>query len=308
MKKSIFYILSILLMASTVNAQTEKKEVVLVGTMHWVPNIIKKAYKPMFKRASDYSPENIYVEYIPKADTESMEFYNSKFSYEVDSIRKLKSINLDSVQLIQKKDLHDLTSFDIKYLKKYYLLEKDLLHYKYYQYLDKHGFQGSAKPTQNESGDVSFKLAARMGHKELIPIDYQVSNKDYYKYWTACDSTYVAQGKDKEISKLMKRINRKIIIGTLLRGNAQITNQKKVYESFHKVNSLQYFEKPEAVCKEGAKAWEVRNDRMIDYIGNGILTRDVQRNLVVVGAGHLYSLKKGLEERYPNLVVKTLYK
>lgn len=308
MKTIITIFILLFFLTFSVQGQTTKKEIVIVGTMHWVPKSIKNAYKPMYKKAYNYNPQNIYVEYVPKTDLASIEFYYSDFSHEVDSLRNIMSVNMDSVRIIQAKDLHNMSTADFQYLKKYHLLEKDLLHYKYYKHLVKHGINGPEKATRNENGDVSFKLAAKLGMRELSPMDYQISNKEYYKYWHACDSIYEAQGRTEDIQKLMKKITRKGVIGTILKGNARHTNTQKTYESYHKVNSLHYFENPEDVCIEGSKAWEVRNDKMIEYIGEGVRSGNQQRNLVVVGAGHLYSLKKGLEERYPDITITTLYK
>ncbi len=307
MRTFIQMLVFILLASYQIGAQDQQKEIVLVGTMHWVPNIIKHAYKPMYKKALRYNPQNIYVEYVPKEDSASVHFYYDEFAHEVDSLREIMQINLDSVRMIESKALHTMSSADFAYLKKYHMLEKDLLHFKYYRHLERHGIEGPKKPTQNENGDVSFKLAATLGMKSLTPMDYQISNRAYYKYWNACDSIYEAQGKTPEIEKMFKKINRQGVIGTILKGNAKHTNTPSVYASYHKINSLHYFEEPEQVCIEGGKAWEVRNDKMIEYIGEGVRRDPYVRNLVVVGAGHLYSLKKGLEERYPDLKITTLY-
>ena len=308
MKTIINTILLIFLFCNALPAQSEKKEIVLVGTMHWVPNIIKHAYKPMYRKAFKYQPQNIYVEFVPKTDTASVEYYYSEFSHSVDSLRNIMTINKDSISLIETKALHEMSKAEFTYLKKFHLLEKDLLHYRYYSFLEKNGITGSKTPTQNENGDVSFKLAAIIGLKSLTPMDYQISNKVYYKYWQACDSIYEAQERTHEYDKILKNINRREIIASPFIGNARLTNQAKTYESYHKVNSLLYFKDPAQVCIEGSKAWELRNDKMIEYIGEGVRNGHQVRNLVVVGAGHLYSLKKGLEERYPELIIKTLYK
>ena len=50
----------------------QKKELLIIGTMHTVPNIVKNAYRPLLKYAIDYAPEAIYVEYIQARDTISL--------------------------------------------------------------------------------------------------------------------------------------------------------------------------------------------------------------------------------------------
>ncbi|RZN78876.1 MAG: hypothetical protein EVB11_13210, partial [Winogradskyella sp.] len=57
----------------------EQKEILIVGDMHQLPGIVKRAYKPMVKKILKYQPELIMAEYSKTGDTAAMGEWNSKF-------------------------------------------------------------------------------------------------------------------------------------------------------------------------------------------------------------------------------------
>ena len=71
----------------------QKKELLIIGTMHTVPNIVKNAYRPLLKYAIDYAPEAIYVEYILAQDTISLKVHTPKFLHQSDSIQGERPID-----------------------------------------------------------------------------------------------------------------------------------------------------------------------------------------------------------------------
>jgi len=48
------------------------KELLIIGTMHEVPSIVSRSYRPLLKYAKKYQPEAIYTEDIRSNDTLSL--------------------------------------------------------------------------------------------------------------------------------------------------------------------------------------------------------------------------------------------
>ena len=295
------------LLATNINGQESRKEVVIVGTMHTVPKIIRNAYKPMLRKAKKYAPENIYVEYIPSSDVESIDFQSPWFLELSDSVAQKISIDRSRVEKLMLMPLVNLRKVDFVEIKNHFLLEKDLANYRYYEYLSKYGLEGSKKSQRNENTEVSFKLAIHQGIKQLNSMDHQSSNVNYYQYWRACDSTLQVGIQAKELKKLQKRMYRNEVIGTILRGFARQTNRKSTLESYHESNSFTYFENTIDVCQEGEYWWDYRNEKMADHIASQVNASASSKNLVVVGAGHVVGIQKILQVKYPELLVRTLY-
>ena len=72
------------LMALFCSAQ--EKELLIIGTMHTVPAIVKNSYQPLLNFAIKYEPEAIYVEDIHPDDTLSIKLYTPKFLEKSDSL------------------------------------------------------------------------------------------------------------------------------------------------------------------------------------------------------------------------------
>jgi hypothetical protein len=53
------------------NAQEQQKEILIIGSMHTVPKIVKHSYKPMLRRAKKYNATAIYLESPRGNDTAS---------------------------------------------------------------------------------------------------------------------------------------------------------------------------------------------------------------------------------------------
>lgn len=303
-KSALFIMMSLCI--SSVSAQ--EKELVIVGTMHGVPNIVKSSYKPMYKRAAKYNPERIFVEYAPGWDTMSVAFSYRKFNYISDSLSKENTIDQNLIDDILNKDLSKMTRADFKELITYFYIKKDLGNTKYYQYLAGYGVNGSKKPIQDENGDVSFRLAASKNMKMVTPVDYQYSNKYYYKYWSKCDSVSRADGSIKKLNKMIKKVTWASRFGVLFGGGlAKHTNKRKTYERYHKMNSFRYRDTPCSECEKGAYWWDFRNEKIADNVAREMAEGSSTKNLLVIGAGHIEGLKQIFENKYPNLKIKLLY-
>ena len=312
--KSIIIILSFLLLSlwaqaqNDINTAPEQQEIVLVGTMHYVPNLVKRAYKPMLRKAKKLNPDAIFLEYVPSHDSASIAFDTPDFLKWSDSINNVFQADQIMVDEILDKELKAMKTEDYAYMKKVFIANRDYANYRYYEYLENYGVQGAGKPLQNETGDVSFPLAIEQNIKIVHSMDYQSSNEHYYKYWRACDSVSTVDGESKRINKIAKNLYLQDVVGTLVYGLSRQTNKEKTTVAYHKMNAFEMREEENELCTLGGYWWGFRNARMAQNIGEQVIDQDINKSIVVVGAGHIVGIEKELRSQFPQLKITKLYK
>ncbi len=300
------FTLTIFLFTISCVAQNTQKEVFLMGTMHGVPKIIKHSYKPLFKRAMKYQPDAIYIERIRPEDTLSQKKAYQHYITYADSIKGTFEYEASRFETIRNKDLEHMSQDDFRYLAKSFLIKMDISNFKYYAYLLKHGLKGSKKPSREEDGDLSFKTAARLGLKYIHSMDDQSERDLYHQKWKECVEEGRKNGNNEIVNKLSKKDHRRSIIPAIFRRLGILNNKLNVMELFHRINSFRYVKTPCKPCEEGGVIWDNRNRKMAMNIGEQVMANQHQRNLVVVGAGHVVGMKAELEKLYPNIVVKIM--
>ncbi len=286
---------------------SQTKEVLIIGTMHTVPKIIKHSYKPLLKFAEKYKPEAIYVERVRPTDTISLNYYSKKFIKQSDSLKKVFVFNAKRFSHLKTLDLDRFTSADFKFMAKNYVVKRDFANYYYYNYLRKYGIKGSEKPLRNENADLTSKLAISMNLKRIYAMDDQQTNKEYHAFWKKCVKVGANNG-DNEINKKLnkKDYNSSIIPGVLGRLGKHI-NKPKSLQRMHLLNSFRYVKNKNADCTNATNYWDERNYRMAKNIAEQIIKNPFQKNIVIVGAGHVIGIKKELEKNYPEIKVKLMY-
>ena len=306
--RRISLIISILIIAITfqINAQNAKQEVFIIGTMHQVPKILKNSYKPLYKKALKYQPDAIYVERSRPEDTLSMQNYFPRFLKDSDSLKQVFDYDEEKFQGLANRDLKDLEKEDFRYLTKSYIIKRDYANYRYYAYLLRYGLKGAKKPTRNENGDITHKLALKLGMKFIYSMDDQKDNRAYYKAWQACSKLGKENGDTKRATKKGIKITMRSIFPILFKRYGKWTNKVKTMKSFHEINSFRYTKNDCEPCKEGMYYWDKRNKSMAINIGEQIETEGHQKSLVVVGAGHVIGLREELNKLYPHLEVKII--
>lgn len=282
------------------------KEVLIIGTMHKVPNIVKHSYRPLLKEAKQYRPEAIYVETPQASDTLSMKNTYPKFLKMVDSLRTVWELDGAKLAQAQCKPLKKMNREDFKLLKQYYILEGDHANAQYFQYLEKYGLEGSSKPTQEEDGDLTAKLAIHLGLKELRSMDNQWHRREYHQAWAACNKADRKDGEIENLKKIIRGLSRSEIFAGLTGRVGKYTNNRKIMNKYHMINSFRYREVECAPCTEGRDLWDARNLQMARNIGDQIRNHPASRNVVIVGAGHVIGLQEVLEREYPDIQVKLL--
>ena len=134
MKKYIFLFWAIIL---TQNITAQEKEVLLIGTMHTVPKIVKNSYKPLLKRALKYTPEAIYVESPRANDTISWEYLKDgwsknykKFYFLADSLQQHFNFSSKQLNFLLKKDFSKLANQDLDVIINSFGYSRDYANYK----------------------------------------------------------------------------------------------------------------------------------------------------------------------------------
>jgi len=291
-------------MFSTMLAQ--QKEVLIIGTMHTVPSIVKRSYSPLLKKALKYQPEAILTEDIMPDDTLSLRNFTPNFLAKAEESAQLEAVDETRVKQLLSKSLTEMTHDDFVYLAKAFLQHKDRANYAYYNYLAEYGLQGSKKSLRNESDDVTHKLAIAMGLRQLLPIDSHHSDKEYNR------SKYLAivSGSDngdlKLYNSLLKRNDRRQAFYGLTGRLGKFTNKPSTLEYYYLTNSIRYVKHPNEKTQEATALWDDRNLKMAEHIVQQMNATTSTRFVLIVGAGHVISLRNALNVLDPNIVVKTL--
>ena len=309
MKTQITLITILLLSIFNLSGQKKQQEIVIVGTMHTVPKIVKNSYKPMLRFAKKYNPEAIYVESPMANDTISWEYLKTgwskgyqRFYKKSDSIKKVFNFNQNKFKTLERKKYNDLSQNEIDYLVKSYLYNRDNGNYELFTYLKRYGINGAKKPTRHEDGDLTYKLALYQNLK-VINMDDQQTNREYHTAWRKCSKEGRANGNNTANSKLYQKNYNSAILPAIFRGLGKHTNKPKSLQQLHDMASFSYVLEDTEGCKEGRKYFDQRNMRITKNIATQVIQSNKQRNIVLIGAAHVVGLQKEFKEKYPNLKV-----
>lgn len=309
MKTQITFLTVLLLSIFVLSAQNKPQEVLIIGSMHTVPKIVKKSYKPMLKFAKKYNPEAIYVESPMANDSISWNYLKKGWSKNYQQFYKLSdslqtnfNFNKNKYEILSKKALANLSANEIDFLITAAAYKRDNGNYELYQYLKKYGIKGAKKPTRHEDGDLTYKLALSKNLR-VLNMDDQQTNGEYHIAWNKCAKEGLNNGNNLANSKLYKKNYNSSMLPAIFRGLGKHTNKKKSLNQLHQMASFRYVVKDTEGCKQGRKYWDERNMRMAKNIANQVLESGKTKNLVVVGASHVIGLEKELKENHPNLKV-----
>jgi hypothetical protein len=309
MKTKITFITFLFLSIFVLSAQNKQQEILIVGSMHTVPKIVKRSYKPMLRFAKKYNPEAIYVEAPMANDSISWNYLKSGWSkgyqrfYKLsDSLKRTFDFNQQKFDVLSKKYFKNLTDTEIDYLINSYGYKRDNGNHELMSYIKKHGISGAKKPTRHEDGDLTYKLALYQNLK-VINMDDQQTNKEYHSAWSKCSKEGVKNGNNKANSVLYKKNYNSAIIPAIFRRLGKHTNKRKPLQQLHDMASFSYVVKDTEGCKEGRKYFDQRNMRMAKNIATQVLKSGKTKNIIIVGAAHVIGLEKEFKEKYPNLKV-----
>ena len=286
-----------------VNAQ-EQQEVLIIGTMHDVPKVVKHSYKPLLRKARRYNPDAIYVERQRPEDTLSLANYESRwFLPKGDTLRQTFVEDCRRIERLKATSVKAMSTDDFAYLRDYYMVNRDKANWYYYAYLAKYGLKGSKQPLRNENSDLTSRLAIHQDMNFIYAMDHQHETQTYTRLWNDC----VAESKkDREVEvlrKLNKKSYNKAIIPAAFGGLSRYTNRVKTIEMYQLINRATFRKTDCEPCLAAGAVWDRRNAGMAANIGSQMLEYGHQKAVVIVGAGHVLGIRDELKKQFPALKV-----
>lgn len=303
MKHLFQLLLAILLSLSGHISAQEQQEILIVGDMHQLPAIVKRAYKPMVKKILKYQPELIMAEYSKTGDTAAMGEWNSKFKEAYLKQKKSYKIDKKEISKLKASPNTELDSLQFRKLQAYYLSIGDQANHRMYRYFARHGAIDKFKPYGNQNPDLTFQLTRKLELKEVYGVDSHLGYKGYWPAWQRALKAGTKEGR-----KTFKRVIRKDTWGNIFAGTSwslgRYINKPETLDAYYRINSLRFEGFSGDDYDLQMKKWDDRNANMAKNILE-VLERnsEVKRSVLIVGAGHAKAVSEELKRLDPNLKV-----
>ncbi|MEY8848672.1 DUF5694 domain-containing protein [Psychroserpens sp. XS_ASV72] len=285
----------------SVTAQ-EQQEILIVGDMHQLPGIVKRAYKPMVKKILKYNPQLIMAEYSKTGDTAAMGEWNSRFK---DAYLKAKdSLKFDKNEIRKLIALpnRDLDSLSFRKLQSYFLSIGDQGNHRMYGYFSKHGVTNKFKPYGNQNPDLTFRLMRQLDLKKVYGVDSHAGYQGYWPAWQRALKSGTKEGQ-KAFKKAMRKDSWGNIFAGLTGSLGRYVNKPSTLDSYLRINSLRYEGFSGEDYKTQIKKWDDRNTNMAKNIIEVLKSNTVKRSVLIVGAGHAKAVSEELQRLAPELKV-----
>ena len=275
--------------------------------MHEVPSIVSHSYRPLLKYAKKYKPEAIFVEDIRPDDTLSLKNFTPLFLKIADSISHVNTLDEQRFNDLRSKNLAEMDAADFEFLSEAYLQMRDRANYTYYDYLKTYGIAGPKKPLRKENGDLIFPLAISMGITELLPVDDHQTEPEYQRAWRSAMKASSGTDDGKILAKMIKKDSRSRVWPALWGRLGKYTNKPATLQRFYQMNSCRYVTKPNEYSQAVQQLWDARNHRIAENIADQMKARPYHKGILIIGAGHVISVKEMLRQVYPELQVRLMY-
>ena len=302
--RTIFVLIVSFLVQNTI---AQEKKLLIIGTMHEVPSIVSHSYRPLLKYAKKYKPEAIFVEDIRPDDTLSLKNFTPRFLKIADSISHVNTLDEQRFNDLRSKNLAEMDAADFEFLSEAYLQMRDRANYTYYDYLKTYGIAGPKKPLRKENGDLIFPLAISMGIKELLPVDDHQTEPEYQRAWRGAMKAISGTDDGKILAKMIKKDSRSRVWPALWGRLGKHTNKPATLQRFYQMNSCRYVTKPNEYSQAVQQLWDARNHRIAENIAEQMKARPYHKGILIIGAGHVISVKEMLRQVYPELQVRLMY-
>lgn len=302
--RTIFVLIVSFLVQNTI---AQEKELLIIGTMHEVPSIVSHSYRPLLKYAKKYKPEAIFVEDIRPDDTLSLKNFTPRFLKIADSISHVNTLDEQRFNDLRSKNLADMDAADFEFLSEAYLQMRDRANYTYYGYLKTYGIAGPKKPLRKENGDLIFPLAILMGITELLPVDDHQTEPEYQRAWRSAMKASSGTDDGKILAKMIKKDSRSRVWPALWGRLGKHTNKPATLQRFYQMNSCRYVTKPNEYSQAVQQLWDARNHRIAENIADQMKAHPYHKGILIIGAGHVISVKEMLRQVYPELQVRLMY-
>lgn len=301
--KTLHNLFLVLLFLSFGNLYTqEQQEILIVGDMHQLPGIVKRAYRPMVKKILKYEPELIMAEYSKKGDTAAMGEWNSKFKEAYLKVRDTLVYDKGEIRQLKQTPNTALDSLQFRKLQAYYLSIGDQGNHRMYRYFSRHGATNKFKPYGNQNPDLTFQLMRKLELKEVYGVDSHAGYKGYWPAWQRALKSGTKEGR-----KAFKSALRKDTWGNIFAGSTgslgRYVNKPKTLDAYFRINSLRFEGFSGDDYDIQIKKWDDRNTNMAKNILEVLNNNQVKRSVLIVGAGHAKAVSEELKRLDPNLKV-----
>ncbi len=288
----------------------QQKEIVLVGTMHQVPKILKNSYKPLYNKSLKYKPDAIFVETAMPDDSLSWQYLKKGYSKSLQEFYKYSikvkeefEYNKDSLDYLLSKDFDKLTKDDFNRIKLSFAYQRDYPNFYYYQYIQDYFPNGHKKSRRHENYELSRKLALKLSHKKIYAADDQQTNGEFHKHWRACDKAMDGTSLKRKEKKLTRKIVLREILPSIVGRYGIINNKLKHLQLLDSLSGLKYTNQQNSDCAKAVDYFNQRNRRFAYNLGTQINENDFKKSILFVGASHIVGLKKELKTQFPDIKV-----
>ena len=286
---------------NNVTAQ-EQQEILIVGDMHQLPGIVKRAYKPMLKKILKYRPELIMAEYSKTGDTAAMGEWNSRFKESYLKKKVSYTFNAEEIKQLEQTPNKELDSVQFRKLQDYYLSVGNQGNHRMYGYFARHGATNKFKPYGNQNPDLTFQLMRKLNLKSVYGVDSHAGYQGYWPAWQRTLKSGTKEGK-KAFKKAMRKDTWGNIFAALTWSLGRYMNKPSTLDAYYRINSLRY----EGFSGEDydlqMKKWDDRNVNMAKNILDVLSKNNVKRSVLIVGAGHAKAVSEELLKMDSNVKV-----
>ncbi|MEM9680205.1 MAG: DUF5694 domain-containing protein [Bacteroidota bacterium] len=302
MKQLFKLLLVILCIQCNYAFSQEQQEILIVGDMHQLPGIVKRAYKPMVRKILKYEPELIMSEHSRTGDTAAMGEWNSRFKEAYLKSKDSLDIDNNEINVLEQAPNTELDSVQFRRLQSYYLNIGDQANHRMYGYFARHGATEKFKPYGNQNPDLTFQLMRKLELKKVYGVDSHEGYSGYWPAWQRALKAGTAEGK-----KTFKKAMRKDTWGNIFAGASwslgRYINKPQTLDLYYRINSLRFDGFSGEDYEIQIKKWDDRNVNMAKNIIEVLKSSDVKRSVLIVGAGHAKAVSEELKRLDADLIV-----
>lgn len=310
----------------------KKIEVLLCGTIHYIPDSLKQNWEGFRKFLEEYKPDAICVEYRMPADSVSlMQADGKNYVKELDSLAKAWNIDMPNAKSRIKELYTKLKQTDdwANRIELYQLLyvHADFGNANFQAWRAHNLITALAEEKRNEirkmnpvykriestvrnlkNGEYSnviFPLAAEFKIDYLIPVDDRTYNIRFsIAYSTAYDE--VAGTKFENKAKTFWEEFIKTESGEMAKGNAlMFVNSAAWQKTSDYAQTGLYLSSGNRHHKDYVKYWNLRNKKVAKNVLDEIKGKGFRRVLVVMGYMHIPNMKKHMKNE-KSISLKTI--
>jgi hypothetical protein len=310
----------------------KKTEVLLCGTIHYIPDSLKQNWQGFRKFLEDYKPDAICVEYRMPADSVSlMQADGKNYVKELDSLAKAWKISMPKAKARIKELYAALKQTDdwAKRIELYQLLyvhadfgNANFQAWRAYNSIsklqeDKRNEIRKTNPfykriewlvrnlKNGEYSNVVFPLAVEFKIDYLIPVDDRTYNMRFsIAYTSAYDE--VAGTKFENKAKTFWEEFIKTESSEMAKGNGlMFVNSAAWQKTSDYAQTGLYLSSGNRHHKDYVKYWNLRNKKVASNILDEIKGKGFKRVLVVMGYMHIPNMKKHMKNE-KNISLKTI--